>query len=305
MRVLSLLLGATACATQLAAAGAAGPADSGSSRTIRVAAVQLRGEPGGIAVNVAKAERLIREAAGKGARYILLPEVPALFPVSINPKTVDEVFNEAQPVPGPLSDRMTSLSRELNVNIAFGMAEKVGAKMRNSAVFVDPSGIVGIYSKRALVTHESIRAWSERNTGKPVPPPTGPESPDEATLFEKGDKDGLFMWGGVKTGVLVCADGGAEGFWQYLADNGAQLLCWPVANSGGPLLPPPFPQDVARKYHLPLIFANHLPKQMLHIGNSQIIGAAGEVVSKGKESEPDIVVVGDVEIPPARKSSGG
>ena len=65
-------------------------------RTIRVAAVQMRGEQGGIEVNQAKAEVLIREAADRGAEFILLPELYGLFPVAIWAKTADEVRREAQ-----------------------------------------------------------------------------------------------------------------------------------------------------------------------------------------------------------------
>lgn len=298
MKSILIVLGATAWAAPFAGAAPAGQGDSGSTRTIRVAAVQLRGEPGGIAPNLAKAERMIREAAAQGARYILLPELYGLFPVAIAPKTIDEVYKESQPVPGLLTDRMTSLSRELDIAIGFGMAERVGERMRNTAVFVDPSGIVGVYSKRAMVTHEGLRKLAEKHSGKPVAPPKEPLGPDEGTLFEKGEGNGVFWWGGVKTGVLICADGGFDGFWQYLADQGVQLLCWPVANSGGPLLQPPFPRDVSRKYHLPMIFANHLPDQMLHEGNSEIVNAQGEAVAKAEKRQPDVVVVGDVEIAP-------
>ena len=44
-----------------------------------------------------------------------------------------------------------------------------------------------------------------------------------------------------------------------------------------------------------MIFANHLPDQMLHIGNSQVINAQGEILAKSV-SAPDTVVVGDIRL---------
>lgn len=278
--------------------------DSTNALTIRVAAVQMEGVHGGIVPNQAKATKLIREAAEQGARYILLPELYALFPIAIWAKSVDDVRAEAQAVPGPLTDQMLALARELKVCIAFGMLEKRGDKMFNSVVFLGPDGISETYSKRCMVTHEGLRKLAEKRSGKVDPKPAKLQGPDEGELFTKGTKEGLVKWGGLKVGVLICADGGFDGWWHYLAANGAQLLAFPVANSGGPLLDPPLPNEIARKYELPMIVANHLPKQMLHIGNSQVINARGEILAKSV-SAPDTVVVGDVQIAPAHYRAQG
>jgi predicted amidohydrolase len=291
---------ASACAGFAPGGKAAAPSpvaffavDRSTTPTIRVAAVQMRAElTGGLAANERKAERLVREAAAQGARYILFPEVCALFPSAGNSYRVEDFAPEAQPVPGPLTDHMVALARELKVCIAIGMAEKQGATLYNAQVFVDPTGVVGVYHKRCLITHASLKAFAERRTGRPAEPPKGPVALDEATLFAPGKGDG-------KTGVLICADGGFDGFWAYLAANGAQLLCYPVNNSGGPLLSPPWPDDIARKYARPVIFANHIPVAALHVGNSQIIDARGEIVARA-ESAPDKVIVADVEIPPLK-----
>jgi predicted amidohydrolase len=272
----------------------------GASRIVRVGAVQMRGVPGGIEANLAKADKLIREAAGQGARYILLPELYALFPIAIWAKTVDEVRAEAQTVPGPLTEHMTALARELNVFIAFGMIEIRDDKMFNTAVFLGPDGISDTYSKRCMVTHEGLRKLAEKRSGKAAPEPAGPLGPDEEDLFTKGTTDGLVRWGDLTVGTLICADGGFDGWWRQLAEGGAQLFAFPVANSGGPLLDPPEPHEIARKYGIPMIFANHLPDQPLHIGNSQVIGAAGGIAAKSV-SVPDTVVVADVRIMPSRK----
>ena len=115
-------------------------------RTIRVAAVQLESVGGSVDENADKAVRLIREAASRGARYIVLPELYALFPAARDHRTAADVRAEAQPIDGPLTRRLTALARELEVNVVYGMAERRGETLYDSAVFVEPTGVVGVYA---------------------------------------------------------------------------------------------------------------------------------------------------------------
>ena len=126
----------------------------------------------------------------------MLPELYALFPVAIWAKTVDEVRAEAQPIPGPLTDHMTALARELKVYIAFGMVEKRGDKMFNTVVFLGPEGISDTYSKRCMVTHEGCASWPRRRRQARGPKPTEPQGPDEGDLFRREPRRAWSSWGG-------------------------------------------------------------------------------------------------------------
>ncbi len=67
----------------------------------------------------------------------------------------DEVYNLAEPIPGPSTGRVEKLSREHGVHIVFGMPEEGDVKgvLHNTAVFIGPKGIIGKYRKVHLPTH--------------------------------------------------------------------------------------------------------------------------------------------------------
>lgn len=261
------------------------------SRTIRVAAIQMQGEPGGLAVNEKKAEKLIRKAAVRGAKYILFPELYALFPEYMTDITDEKARSLAQTVPGSLTNHMTSIAKELDVNIAIGMAEKRGEKFYNSLVFIEPEGVTGTYSKLALVSHESLKAWVEDNHGGPVDDFQPPPGPEEAAFFTPGDGTAVFNWGNVKTGALICADGSFEGLWANLKQNRVELICWSAANLGKNSINDPVPKGKVPGRHVPYIFANHMKAEMFFIGNSMIVDAEDSILAQAGPNADEIIVV--------------
>src|SRR3972149_5375938 len=67
----------------------------------------------------------------------------------------DEVYNQAEPIPGPSTNRAEKLAKEHGVHVVFGMPEESSVKgvLPNTAVFVGPKGILGKYRKIHLPTH--------------------------------------------------------------------------------------------------------------------------------------------------------
>src|ERR1044071_8685125 len=101
-------------------------------------------EPG---ANRARAERLVREAAARGAQIICLKE---LFNSLYFCKTQQcDRFDLAEPIPGPTVDAMQRLARELAVVIIVPIFERQTAGIyRNSAAVIDADGtLMGIYRK--------------------------------------------------------------------------------------------------------------------------------------------------------------
>ena len=102
---------------------------------------------GDVAANVARAERLIREAAGRGAQIICLKE---LFnaPYFCKSQQSDR-FDLAEPIPGPTTDAMSRLARELAVVLVVPVFERQAPGVyRNSAVIIDADGsVMGVYRK--------------------------------------------------------------------------------------------------------------------------------------------------------------
>jgi N-carbamoylputrescine amidase len=97
--------------------------------------------------NLAKAEWRIREAAGKGAQIVCLQE---LFRSLYFCRQEDpSLFDLAEPVPGPTSETLARLARELQVAIVGSVFERRAPGVyHNTALVIDADGsLLGIYRK--------------------------------------------------------------------------------------------------------------------------------------------------------------
>ncbi len=97
--------------------------------------------------NMNKAEWRIREAAGRGAQIICLQE---LFRTQYFCREESaELFALAEPVPGPTTESMSGLARELDVVIVASMFERRGPGVyHNTAAVIDAGGrLLGLYRK--------------------------------------------------------------------------------------------------------------------------------------------------------------
>lgn len=104
------------------------------------------GEPGR---NLKRAEEMIRDASSKGCGIVLLPETLDLA------WTHPSAKSEAQPIPGPYSDKLCVLAKELGVYICAGLTEKTADRIYNTAIFIDSSGeIILKYHKINLLVVE-------------------------------------------------------------------------------------------------------------------------------------------------------
>src|SRR5947209_5228645 len=87
--------------------------------------------------NLARAEALVREAAGRGARLVVLPEVFAWR----GPRPEEAAV--AEPIPGPTTERLAALAHELAIHLSAGsLLEKTPGEPRayNTSCLFDPSG---------------------------------------------------------------------------------------------------------------------------------------------------------------------
>ena len=97
--------------------------------------------------NLSKAEWRIREAAGKGAQIVCLQE---LFRSQYFCRQEDPgLFDLAEPVPGPTTESLARLARELQVAIIGSVFERRAAGVyHNTALVMDADGaLLGIYRK--------------------------------------------------------------------------------------------------------------------------------------------------------------
>jgi N-carbamoylputrescine amidase len=112
----------------------------------RIALVQMAmgTDPGG---NLDKAVDRIREAAGRGAKVVCLPE---LFRSRYFCQTEDAAsFDLAEPLPGPATDALTAVARDAGVVVIAPVFERRAPGVyHNSAAVIDADGsVAGIYRK--------------------------------------------------------------------------------------------------------------------------------------------------------------
>lgn len=114
--------------------------------------------------NLAKAEFLIREAAGMGSSLVCLPEA---FNTGYLNSAIPELKKYAEPIEGITVRTMSALAKELGVIILVPILLEVDRGVENSAILIDEGGCVaGSYSKTHLIGEE-VRHF-QRGSDYPV-----------------------------------------------------------------------------------------------------------------------------------------
>jgi N-carbamoylputrescine amidase len=174
----------------------------------KIALVQMRCGPEP-AKNLAHALDFIRDATKSGAEVVCLPE---LFRSRYFCQTEDhDNFSLAETIPGPSTEALTKLARELGVVIVASLFEKRSAGLyHNTAVIVDTNGeLLGKYRKMHI-----------------------PDDPlyHEKFYFAPGDL-GFRSWktGRGNLGVCVCWDQWYPEAARLTALRGAEIIFYPTA----------------------------------------------------------------------------
>lgn len=159
--------------------------------------------------NIVKLERNIEACAAEGAQLVVLQELHngLYFCQTEDPA----VFDEAEPVPGPSTERFGALARRLGVVLVLSLFEKRAPGVyHNTAVVIEKDGsVAGRYRKMHI--------------------------PDDPAYYEKfyftpGDLGFEPVATSVgKLGVLVCWDQWYPEAARLMAMRGADVLIYPTA----------------------------------------------------------------------------
>jgi predicted amidohydrolase len=166
------------------------------------------------AANLASIAELVDEAAGLGARLVILPEYSSYF---VDPFD-DSLAEHAQELDGPFVAALTALAARHGIRVVAGLVERAGDRhrVRNTVVAVGESGLVAHYRKLHLYD-----AFGQR----------------ESDWVEAGPiaEPATFDVDGVAVGLMTCYDLRFPEVARLLADAGAELIAVPAEWVRGPL----------------------------------------------------------------------
>jgi N-carbamoylputrescine amidase len=252
-------------------------------RTVTLAATQFACG-WDIEKNLARAEALVRQAAGAGAQIILLQE---LFetPYFCQDQLADHYALARPFADNPVIARFARLAGELGVVLPVSFFERAGHSHFNSLAMVDADGSVfGLYRKSHI--------------------PDGPGY-QEKFYFTPGDT-GFKVW---KTrfgmvGAGICWDQWFPESARAMALLGAEILFYPTAIGTEPPPAPPVDsrdhwrrvmQGHAGANYMPLVASNRIGREtgqageVTFYGSSFIASPTGEIVAELGRGDEGIV----------------
>jgi N-carbamoylputrescine amidase len=164
-------------------------------RTVRVAAVQVESQPGQIASNHAHALPFIETAVVQGAQLVVLPE---LFSCGYMPNR--SIWHYGETLTGPTVTWLRETSRQLGIYLGAGFLEVAGADFFNSFVLTDPDGkLAGCIRKSSA----------------------------ESYCFKPGAGRHVVETDLGKLGVGICADNHLTPFARLMQGSGIDMLLMP------------------------------------------------------------------------------
>jgi predicted amidohydrolase len=179
-------------------------------RKFRAAAVQMLACEDK-AANLAEAERWVRDAASQGACLVALPEV------FVWRGAKREERQSAEPIPGPTSEWLARLARELGIHLLGGsiLEEIAGSdKAFNSSLLFDPAGtLLAVYRKIHLFDVDLSEGVSARESDT--------RQAGSVPVVARSDLCAM--------GLSVCYDLRFPELYRALAKEGAELFFVPSA----------------------------------------------------------------------------
>jgi N-carbamoylputrescine amidase len=231
--------------------------------------------------NLVRAEKMIREAASKKAQVLLLPEVfhELFFITDLNTR----YFETAEQIPGPITDAMCKLARELGVVIVAPIYESVDRSVYyNSAAVIDADGkLLGVYRKNHIplntIFYEKLY-FKPGNLGYPV----------FDTRFGK-------------IGILICHDRHYPEGARALALNGAEIVLIPSATPDKSLSRKVWEKELCahaifNEYFVAGLNRTGVEGNYVYYGQSVVFDPAGEMMVQAGPDEEVLIADCDLDL---------
>jgi predicted amidohydrolase len=262
-------------------------ADETATGTVRVAAIQCPSVMGKTQDNIHNITNLVRQAAARGAKIVVLPECSVqgyLDPMTWTSWSTSDVGamavrKVAEPVPGPTTALFSHLAHELNIYLCVGLIEAGSNAFFNSQVLFAPNGSIVAHHRKKSLWPPGDSAWC-----------TPGDIPAQVVKTEFGN-----------IGLMICFDYNTMP--PLLAKQNADIVLYSVgwygpneANWFGKI----FPTKVAVPYGFDVVAANWSSSTEAQVwpgrGHSCIITREGHVLAMSDAVYGNDIVIADLTI---------
>ncbi len=235
---------------------------------ITVAIAQMDPHLGDVASNLHTLQEMAHTAFAHAAKLVVFPEC-ALSGYGF--ASLDEARRAAEPIPGPSTQALQALCAEYQSYLVYGLLERDGDTVYNSAVLLGPEGLIGRYRKLHL-------------------PMLGVDR------FITPGNEGFQVWETAigRIGIAICYDLRFPESLRVLALKGADIIALPTNWPDGSQLMPDFvTRTRALENRVYLLACNRVGEEsgFWFFGRSQIVGTGGKVLVEAGEL-PEIAYAG-------------
>jgi len=244
---------------------------------VKIAAVQMNPFLMHIDHNMARIYDETKTAAKSGADLIVFPEC-SLTGYMYNSR--EEALPYMETIPGPSTDSIEKLCKELGIHVVIGMLEKDGQSCFNSAVLVGPVGLIGSYRKNHLPYLGIDRFLDHGNK---------PFQIYETTIG--------------RIGLFICYDCHFPESARVMTLLGADILVLPTNWPQGRDKVPRFvinTRAYENKVHVVAVDRVGSERSGRFVGCSKIVNALGDTVAQADTSE-ETIIYADLDINDARQ----
>jgi predicted amidohydrolase len=237
---------------------------------IKLALAQISSKRENKKENLQKIEEITKKAREEKADLVVFPEL------SLTGYVVhDQIYELAETIPGPSTQRVEELAEETGSHIIFGMpelSERSEATIFNTAVFVGPKGIIGKYRKMYLPTHSVF---------------------EEKRYFRPGYQTAAFNTALGNIGLCICYDVFFPEVFRLTRLEGAELI---VCISASPAVRRGYfeiltaARALENTAFLAYVNLTGVEDGLQFWGGSRLVGPTGDLRAKAKYDEEDLVV---------------
>jgi beta-ureidopropionase len=254
---------------------------------MRIALAQLSASPDR-AINLDRAEAALRRAAAAGAELVAFPElaIDRFFPCCQGDRGALEL---AEPIPGPQSDRIARLARELGVVVVWNQFERdeLSRTFDSSPVFDADGSLLGITRMIHITDFPGFH---------------------EQEYYHPGDRGApVYATRVGRVGVAICYDRHYPEYMRALGVAGAELVVIPQAGVTGEWPEGMYEAEVRAAAFQNGYFTalcNRVGKEetLEFAGESFVVDPEGRVLARGAAGSDDLVIT-DIDLAAAASST--